>query len=332
MQFDVRQAVAGALTLAMFVALLEMTISGTIGPSTPPQEISLSVISEEIVEDPGDKTVAAISVREETPRKLWGLPGPVLQPCWRKHIASKQGRTQGYVLVKLSNGPLYHPLQVADAVIVARSLGAILVMPKIKEAATDTNGGFSKIYDVNNFIASLQGVVRVVARLPADSRSVSPAVVKVPYKVTPEYIDDILQPLLSEKRVIQIVSVFSTSRPLVKDSSTEEMQAIRCLVTYSALQFHPQVKKLGDQVVSTLREASGSDHFIAVDLRVDLLDHAGCKHPEISKSKKCFNASDVGTFLKSLGFSSSTPIYLTQSRWDQRLNPLKENFPNVYTK
>ncbi|KAI5077244.1 hypothetical protein GOP47_0007843 [Adiantum capillus-veneris] len=322
MPFDVRQAVAGALTIGMFVALTDMMLNG---PGTSPhQDITVSVVTtgDEVVGQFNGKGSVTITVSDKTPKKLWGMPGPILQPCWSKHIASKQKKNRGFVLIKLSNNPLYHPMQVADAVIVARSLGAILILP---------SGGFSKLYDADNFVSSLNGVVQVVARLPAKWQKVKPEIVKVPYKVTLEYIEEKVKPVFSEKNVVQITSVHSTFSS-VKDSSMGEMQAIRCLVTYSALQLHPKVKELGEKAMNSLIEVSGSQQFIAVDLRVDMLHQLGCKQPENSRSKRCFDASDVATFLKRVGFSSNVPIYLTQSTWDQSLDVLKDTFPKVYTK
>ncbi|MCO5598984.1 hypothetical protein L7F22_053083 [Adiantum nelumboides] len=323
MPFDVRQAVAGALTVGMFIALIDMMLNGP-GTSLHHQEITVSVVTagDEVVGQINGEGSVTITVSDKTPKKLWGLPGPILQPCWSKHIASKNKKSRGFVLIKLSNSLLHHPMQVADAVIVARSLGAILVLP---------TGGFKKLYNVDNFVSKLSGVVQVMASLPAEWKRVKPEIVKVPYKVTPEYIEDRVSPVFSEKRVIQVTSMQSTSSP-VKDPSTEEMQAIRCLVTYSALQFHPRVKELGEQAVSSLREVSGSDHFIAVDLRVDLLNQIGCRQPETSRSKRCFDASDVATFLRRVGFSSGVPIYITQSTWDQSLDALRDMFPKVFTK
>lgn len=338
MQFDVKQAVAAALTIGMFVMLLNMIGNGPLVPATDPvsnpEEAALIVSAAEVIDDERATEVSKTEIRDETPKELWGKRGPVLQPCWGKHIATRQGRTWGYVMVKLSNGPQYHRAQVADAVIVARSLGATLYMPTIKEAAKEPNSDFDKIYDVNNFISSLKDVVRVVGRLPEDVRSVTPEVVKVPYKVTPEFVEENVRPIFKQNFVIRITTVFSASSLKMKDTSTEEVQAIRCLVTYNALKFHSQVQKLGERVMSRMREAGepAGGRFIAVDLRVDLLKQKGCSQATNVNSKKCFDAYDVGTFLQKLGFSSSTAIYLTQSRWDQSLDPLKDIFPNVYTK
>ncbi|KAI5068534.1 hypothetical protein GOP47_0016879 [Adiantum capillus-veneris] len=149
-------------------------------------------------------------------------------------------------------------------------------------------GGFSKYYDADNFVSSLNGVVQVVARLPAKWQKVKPEIVKVPYKVTLEYIEEKVKPVFIEKNVVQ---------------------------------------ELGEKAMKSLIEMSGSQQFIAVDLRVDMLHQLGCKQPENSRSKRCFDASHVATFLKRVGFSSSVPIYLTQSTWDQSLDVLKDTFP-----
>ncbi|MCO5583060.1 hypothetical protein L7F22_036967 [Adiantum nelumboides] len=333
MPFDAKQAVAGALTVGMFVMLGNMIGNGPLNFSSPEETALMAAGNAEVLGE-STETVIKRSRRDDTPKELWGKQGSVLQPCWNKHITGRQGRTWGYVMVRLSNGPQYHALQVADAVIVARYLGATLLLPTIKEAPKEPNSEFDKIYDVNNFISSLKDVVRVVGRLPEDVRGVQPTIVKVPYKVTSEYIEENVQPVFKQNSIIQLMTVLSAASLRAKDTSDEETQAIRCLVTYSALRFHSQVQKLGERVISRVREggeASGG-RFIAVDLRVDVLKQRGCDQSANGKSKKCFNGQEVGTFLRRLGFSSETAVYLTQSRWDSSLDALKEAFPNVYTK
>lgn len=48
--------------------------------------------------------------------------------------------------------------------------------------------------------------------------------------------------------------------------------------------------------------------------------------------KTCFGAQEIANFLQKLGFNKDTTIYLTQSRWDNSLNVLKDIFPKTYTK
>eukprot|EP00249_Psilotum_nudum_P007657 c20723_g2_i1 orf=832-2181(+) len=339
MQFDMRQAVAGALTIGMVIMLLNMIGNGPLSPTSEDMIVSSEGQSDASM-PMGDERLQEpmLRIRKHTVRheslKLWGLPGPVLQPCWGKHIASVTKRTWGHILIKLSNGPHYHSSQVADAVVVSRYLGATLLLPIIKGAAKEPNSNFDKIYDVNTFIMSLEGVIRVVGRLPDDARSVTPTLVKVPYGVTPEYIEDNIRPIFRKKGVIQLAPFFPNMSVKTEKDSNHEMEEIRCLVMYKALRFSSQVRKLGEHLLSRVREAaeSAGGHFVAVDLRVDLLEQKGCMKFEGSKKKKCFNAYDVGTFLARLGFSSDTAIYITQSRWNHSLDPLKDKFPNIYTK
>ena len=188
---------------------------------------------------------------------------------------------------------------------------------------------------MNNFISSLNDVVRVVGRVPDDIRTMTPTVVKVPCKVTYEYIKENVIPIFKKSVFIQLKVTTSTSCLKPEEASDEEAEAIRCLVTYASLKFHPQVQKLGERVINRVREAGepSGGRFIAIYLHVDALKQRGCiRSDEMKKNKKCFDAYDVGIFLKNLGFSSHTAIYLTESRWDQSLDPLKDIFPKVFTK
>ena len=42
-------------------------------------------VSDELSEENAQKGLP----HDSTPKKLWGELGPVLQPCWNKHIASE---------------------------------------------------------------------------------------------------------------------------------------------------------------------------------------------------------------------------------------------------
>ncbi|KAL5153527.1 Protein MANNAN SYNTHESIS-RELATED 1 [Glycine soja] len=72
--------------------------------------------------------------------------------------------------------------------------------------------------------------------------------------------------------------------------------------------------------------------FVAVDLRVEMLDKKGCQGRDSEKEKSCFNAQEVAVFLRKIGFEKDTTIYVTQSRWDESLDSLKDLFPKTYTK
>jgi hypothetical protein len=191
---------------------------------------------------------------------------------------------------------------------------------------------FHQIYDVNNFISSLKDVVRVVGKLPDEVEGLKPATIKVPYGAKPEYIDKHVSPIFKKSRIIRLTIIFSPSSLKDEDASAmEDVKEIRCLVAHSALRFHSDVQRIGERVISRVSK-DGGVRFIAVDLRLDALRRKGCAEADSSNGKKCYNANDVSTFLKRLGFSADTPIYVTQSRWDGSLAPIKDKFPNVYTK
>ncbi|TXG69542.1 hypothetical protein EZV62_004477 [Acer yangbiense] len=139
---------------------------------------------------------------------------------------------------------------------------------------------FGDIYDVDKFIKSLDGVVKVVRDLPDEISIRSLAVVKVPNRVTEDHIVETIQ------------SIF--------------------------------------QAKGNIRLSDGQ--FIAVDLRVDLLEHKGCHESGSSGRKSCYSAQEIAVFLRKLGFDKDTTIYLTQSRRDSSLGVLKDIFPKTYTK
>ncbi|EPS66825.1 hypothetical protein M569_07951, partial [Genlisea aurea] len=73
----------------------------------------------------------------------------------------KKKSSSGYIFFTLIRGPEYHALQVANAVRVARFLGATLAIPDIRGTNSTNARPFGDVYDVDNFIASLEGVVQV---------------------------------------------------------------------------------------------------------------------------------------------------------------------------
>jgi hypothetical protein len=181
---------------------------------------------------------------------------------------------------------------------------------------------------VNNFITSLKKVVEVIENLPEAVESATQTVVKVPYKVSADYYDTNVWPIFEKTDVIQLITVFPSNLN-TKQSSRDEDDAIRCLVTYGALQFHSHVQELGDQMIRRLKQMTSGSHIAAVNLRDDILKTKWCTEAE---DKKCFDASDIGEFFKRLGFPLSTPIYVTETRLDGTFDPLTNRFPNVHTK
>ncbi|KAL0846880.1 hypothetical protein Bca101_020126 [Brassica carinata] len=55
-----------------------------------------------------------------------------LKPCWSISPSDEAVSSKGYVTFYLTNGPEYHSSQITDAVMVAKHLGATLVLPDIR--------------------------------------------------------------------------------------------------------------------------------------------------------------------------------------------------------
>ncbi|KAF3789993.1 Uncharacterized protein EJ110_NYTH17427 [Nymphaea thermarum] len=322
--------VVGFLSFGIFVLLINMT---TNRPQFDPESLPLPSVNESSTVGDG---LVVNKVSREKQRRLWGEPGPFLQPCWEERLTVLKERPWGYIGVVLSNGPHYHHVQMAEAVVIAKYLGATLLLPTIKNSENEPNGQFDNIYHTGNFIKSLQGVLRVVGRLPDDLSSVSPAVVSVPYEATPSFIEENVRPALKRSAVV-IIGNFFVSRNKMEET-LPELEALRCLVMYKALQFQPSVTRLGDHIISRLREAGGSagGHFVCIDLLTDSTIPKNCSSSreasELPKSRKCVDITGIGTLLVNFGFEDDTAIYLTQSRHDPNLEPLTNIFKNVHTK
>ncbi|KAL4203031.1 hypothetical protein AMTRI_Chr02g224180 [Amborella trichopoda] len=275
------------------------------------------------------------AIRKEIYRQLWRHPEPVLQPCWDKHLAMLKTKPWGFLGVRLSKGPHYHRIQVAEAVVIAKYVSATLLLPTIKDGDKEPNGQFDNIYHPTAFIMGLQNVLRVVGRLPEDMSSVTPTVINVPYGATPKYIEENIRPIFRQKALVIIDNFFYSNK---LEEAQPELEALKCLVMYKALKFHPNLIRLGNHIIDRMREAGevADGRFICLDLRVEYLLRNGCNFSmnegDILDNKKCVNVSYIGGFLERIGFPEDTAIYLTQSRWDMRLNPLGNTFLNIHTK
>ena len=125
----------------------------------------------------------------------------------------------------------------------------------------------------------MEGVVRVVKDLPTRISTRNIAAVKVPNRVTEDYIAEHVEP------------IYRTKGSLSRNSDGQ---------------------------------------FIAVDLRVEMLNKKGCQNSDIEKS--CYNAQEIAVFFRQIGFDKDTTVYVTESRWDSSLDSLKDLFPKTYTK
>ncbi|KAJ4964442.1 hypothetical protein NE237_024381 [Protea cynaroides] len=328
MAVDPRQIVAAFLTFSMFALLANMIKEDHF---TPTNNVKLP--------GPPDVQYEKITIPEPRFATLpkestgpWAEDDVQVEPCWTRP-APKEVEQSGFVTFSLTHGPEYHISQIADAVVVARYLGATLVLPDIRGTKPGDKRDFDEVYNVEKFVKSLDGVIKVTKDQPAEVAAGKIAVVRVPNRVTEDHISEHIEPVLRMKGNLRLVTYFPSVN-MRKAEEKKDVDSVACLAMFSALQLEPELQEVVDLMVERLRTLSrkSGGKFIAVDLRVDVLEKKACQGRTDSGRKSCFNAQEVGVFLRKIGFQEDTTIYLTQSSWHFSLDALKEIFPKTYTK
>ncbi|XP_010545614.1 PREDICTED: uncharacterized protein LOC104817925 [Tarenaya hassleriana] len=331
MGVDLRQVVAGILTITMFVMLGQMIHRDYFDPS---QEKFPGEGHD--IEFEGSK----VAVQEGLVRSVGGSNGPwmedinnELKPCWEASMSDEAASSKGYVTFSLTNGPEYHVSQITDAVRVANRLGATLVLPDIRGRKPGDERNFEDIYNADKFIRNLEGVVKVVKQLPEEISLRNMAIVKVPARVSEDYIKENIIPVFKSKGNIRVATYFPSVN-MRKSSQDGETDPVACLAMFGSLELQPEMNKVVDSMVERLKTLSrkSGGRFIAIDLRVDILEKKNCHETAVAGSKSCYDAQEIALFLRKVGFNTDTTIYLTQPRWDSSLNILKDIFPKTYTK
>ncbi|KAG8388468.1 hypothetical protein BUALT_Bualt02G0128900 [Buddleja alternifolia] len=323
MAVDPRQVLAGFLTVTMFVMLGNM-IKHDHFDSLHPTVHNTNKASEDGV---------VSSVTKGLVSGPWKEDGLTFKPCWEKPVLEDPDESQGYVTFSLTSGPEYHVSQIADAVVVARYLRATLVIPDIRGSKPGDKSNFEDVYDVEKFIASLDGVVKVIKSQPSQVSPRTVAVVKVPNRVTEEYIAENIEPLFSAKGNIRIATHFPSVN-MKRNREKTKTDSIACLAMFGTLEPQREIRKVIDSMIDRLRTVSrkSNGQFVAIDLRVDILEKRGCHENGGYGSKSCYSPHEIATFLRKIGFEKETTVYVTQTKWDSSLDVLKDFFPKTYTK
>lgn len=331
MAFDPRQFVAGILTITMFVMLGNM-IKREHFDSPHVRHSGLKTVHYDSIKDSSEQGIVTVSDSSSGP---WMEEGLSLKSCWSTPTLDEAEQSQGFITFSLTNGPEYHVSQIADAVVVARYLRATLVLPDIRGSKPGDKRKFEDIYDAEKFVKSLNGVVKVVNYQPGEISARNVAVVRVPNRVTKSHIAEYIEPIFRSKGNVRLATYFPSvnMRKNEEEEETEEdnsgTNGVACLGMFGTLELQPQIAEVVDSMVERLRTLSrkSDGRFIAVDLRVDMLEKKGCQG-----SGSCYAPSEISTFLSNTGFDKDTVVYLTQSRWHSSLDALKEFFPKTYTK
>ncbi|KAL6501561.1 O-fucosyltransferase 29 [Orobanche gracilis] len=276
--------------------------------------------------------------------------------------------SNGYLLIATSGGLNQQRTGITDAVVVARILNATLVVPELDHHSYwKDQSDFVNIFDVDWFISYLSKDVPIVKRVPEKvmrSMDKPPYTMRVPRKSEPDYYLEQVLPILLRRRVVQLTKF---DYRLATDLN-EGLQKLRCRVNYHALRFTRPIGNLGQRLVMRMRKMA--KRFIAVHLssmrdryafEPDMLAFSGCyfgwgdkeRHelaeirkrwdtlPELSPDEertrgKCpLTPHEVGLLLRALDFDNNTYLYVASGEiygGEETLRPLKELFPNFYTK
>ncbi|KAM5572938.1 O-fucosyltransferase 29 [Rosa sericea] len=275
--------------------------------------------------------------------------------------AKKEKASNGYLLIATSGGLNQQRTGITDAVVVARILNATLVLPELDHHSYwKDDSDFVNIFDVEWFMSSLAKDVTIVRRVPEKvmrSMDKPPYTMRVPRKSEPEYYIDQVLPILLRRRVLQLTKFDYR----LSSNLDDELQKLRCRVNYHALRFTKSINELGQKLVMRMRQMA--TRFVAVHLRFepDMLAFSGCYYgggdkeryelaeirkrwatlPDLSplderKRGKCpLTPHEVGLMLRALGFTNDTYLYVASGEiygGEETLRPLRELFPNFYTK
>ncbi|KAG9149791.1 hypothetical protein Leryth_026332 [Lithospermum erythrorhizon] len=324
MAVDARQILSAVLTVTMFVMLGNMIKRDHF------DSILVTIHETSYVESASEQSIVSSS-REGN--DLWRDDVSSLKQCWDKPVLEESDQSEGFVTFSLTNGPEYHASQIADAVVVARYLRATLVLPDIRGTQPGDRINFKDVYDIEKLEQSLDGVVRVARSLPAKISSRNLAVVKVPSQVIEDYLAENVEPVFRSKGNIRLVTYFPSVN-MKRTETKNNLDSVACLAMFGSLELKSEVYEVVDSMVERLKSFSRKTNgqFIAVDLRVDMLEKKGCQGNGASKSKSCYSPQGIALFLRKIGFGKDTTVYLTQSRWDDSLDSLKDFFPKTYTK
>ncbi|XP_031487721.1 O-fucosyltransferase 20-like [Nymphaea colorata] len=301
--------------------------------------------------------------------EFWKQPdGEGYRPCLR--FSDEYGKTsemvarerRKFLMVVVSGGLNQQRNQIVDAVVIARILGAALVVPILQvNVVWEDESEFSDIFDVEHFKKALQDDVRIVSSLPSTHLMSRPVEEKrTPVHVSPRWIRSRYLKRLNKEGVLLLRGLDSR---LSKDLPPD-LQKLRCKVAFHALRFSAPIREMGNRLAERMWQQGP---YIALHLRMekDVWVRTGClpglsrEHDEMITQERIsrpelltgrsnmtyqerklaglcpLNALEVARLLKALGAPRNARIY-----WAggvpfgglEALEPITREFPHFYNK
>ncbi|WOL12483.1 hypothetical protein Cni_G21250 [Canna indica] len=268
--------------------------------------------------------------------------------------------SRGYLLVHSNGGLNQMRAGISDMVAVARLINATLVIPQLdKRSFWQDSSNFSNVFDEEHFIQTLVNDVKVVKKLPVELMSTPKAIIHFRSWSGSEYYQNEISRMWDNHLVIKAAK--SDSR-LANNNLPSDIQKLRCRAFFEALRFAPKIEGLGKLLVERMRSYGP---YIALHLRYekDMLAFSGCTYglspvesDELARIRENISywkvkeidpqeqrargycpltPKEVGIFLSSLGYPSSTPIYIAAGSiygGHSHLADLESRFPILLSK
>ncbi|KAK6933719.1 GDP-fucose protein O-fucosyltransferase [Dillenia turbinata] len=339
-------------------------------PITQKQELISSISSASVMKVVGESEKSdGVFEKMEEDSEFWKQPdGLGFRPCLR--FSREYEKTSGvvlkdrskYLMVVVSGGMNQQRNQIVDAVIIARILGAALVVPILQvNVIWGDESEFSDIFDLEHFKGVLANDVRVVSSLPSTHLMSRPVEEKrTPLHASPQWIRQHYLRRFNRDGVLLLRGLDSR---LAKDLPPD-IQKLRCKVAFHALRFAPQILELANKIAERMRSEGP---YLALHLRMekDVWVRTGClpglspehdliiseerkQRPELLTARSnmtyherklaglCpLNAMEVTRLLKALGAPKSARIYWAGGHpfgGKEALLPLTNEFPHFYNK
>ncbi|GKV27525.1 hypothetical protein SLEP1_g36691 [Rubroshorea leprosula] len=311
----------------------------------------------------------ASSVNASGYYEFWTQPdGMGYRPCiqfseeYRRDSAAIVKDRRNYLLVVVSGGMNQQRNQIVDAVVIARILGAALVVPILQvNVIWGDESEFADIFDLAHFKKVLADDVHIVSSLPSTHIMTRPVEEKrTPHHASPQWIRARYLKRINREGVLLLRGLDSR---LSKDLPSD-LQKLRCKVAFQALRFAPSILQLGNKLAERMRNKGP---YLALHLRMekDVWVRTGClpglsteydemvnnerkQRPELLTGRShmshhqrklaglCpLNALEVTRLLKALGAPKSTQIYWAGGQplgGKEALLPLTREFPHFYNK
>ncbi|KAG2326099.1 hypothetical protein Bca52824_008827 [Brassica carinata] len=300
---------------------------------------------------------------------FWKQPdGLGFKPClgftrqYRKDSNSILKNRWKYLLVVVSGGMNQQRNQIVDAVIIARILGASLVVPVLQvNVIWGDESEFADIFDLEHFKNVLADDVHIVSSLPSTHVMTRPVEEKrTPLHASPQWIRAHYLKRINRERVLLLRGLDSR----LSNDLPSDLQKLRCKVAFQALRFSPRILELGNKLASRMLSEG---QYLSLHLRMekDVWVRTGClpgltpeydeivnsereRHPELltGRSNMTYNqrklaglcpltALEVTRLLKALEAPKDARIYWAGGDplgGKEALEPLTKEFPHLYNK